>query len=163
MSCTHIPLGCSLHIILAILGHRMQVIVQLGRAFELCNIKDHHFYWFLNLLRVSLMWLCKRYRLHYQRLFWVHYPDVYMEELYIVTYQLFALASRVNLFLIYLPKTRLTRVETSYHLVAPPFEARIRYLNFGDISKIGEFDGWQVMPTTAANLDHEAISSYEDN
>lgn len=53
-------------------------------------------------------------------------------------------------------------METSCHLVASSFETGIRYLNFGDIYKIEEFNGWQVMPFTAANLDYLEISSDED-
>lgn len=71
-----------------------------------------------------------------------------------VTYRLLAPASKVNLFLVYFPRARLTYAKTSCHLVAPSLEAGLLYLNSDDVYETKEFNGWQVMPTTAAILDY---------
>lgn len=129
-------LGRTLHIVPATAHHRMHVIVRLGRAFELYDIKGCHFDCLLNLLRVFLMCLRERFWLCYQRLFRVHHPEVYMEELYTVTYRLLTPASNFNMFLVYIPRAQLTQVKKSFHLVASSFEARSHYLNFGDVYKM---------------------------
>lgn len=53
------------------------------------------------------MCLRERHKLRYQRLFWLHLPEVYTEGLYTVTYRLLAPKSRVNLVFVYFPRMRL--------------------------------------------------------
>lgn len=66
----------------------------------------------------------------------------------------------MNSFLVYFPRARLVRINTSCHLVASSFEVGIA---IEDIYEIEELDGWKVMPSTAGNLNYLVISSYEDN
>lgn len=66
------------------------------------------------------------------------------------------------MFLVYFPKARLVCIKISYHLVASSFETSIHYFNFRDIHEIEEFDSWQVMSSTASNLDYLAILSDEE-
>lgn len=64
----------------------MWVIVYLVPTYELCDREGCQFDWYFNLLRVFVMCLWERVRVHYQHIFWLHYPEVFQGELYTVTY-----------------------------------------------------------------------------
>lgn len=67
----HTQLGYWIHVWSATSFHRMQVIICLGRTYELCDQEGRQFDWYLDLLRVFLICLWERFRLLYQRLFLV--------------------------------------------------------------------------------------------
>lgn len=48
------------------------------------------------------------------------------------------------LFLLYFPRARLSRIETSFHLVAPKYEVGQEYHDFRELYSTKEFAGWQV-------------------
>lgn len=155
-------LGRCLRIREAIPGHRMRIIVRLGRAFELCDLENREFDWFLYILRAYLACLRVRYLLVYQRLFWVHHPQTHLGELYTVTYKLIAPQSRINQFLTHFPRAMLYAHETSCHLVASSYEVGQRYRDFGHLYVTEQFGGWKVSPAVVASIEHLADSSDAD-
>lgn len=59
----------------------------------------------------------------YQEIIWINHPQLFMGELYTVTYRLFAPSSWVSLFLFYFLEACKSAIENTYHAVAPNYEA----------------------------------------
>lgn len=85
-----------------------------------------------------------------------------MDMVYTITYLLIALDSWVNLFMFYILEALQSATETSRHLVAPDYEARLRYHDFGHLNVTEQFQGLLVLPAMVISYGYLANFSYDD-
>lgn len=67
------------------------------------------------------------------------------------------------MFLVYFPRAKQSRIETSCHLVASMNKVGQKYQDFGDLYSTEEFVERQVMPAYVNPSDYLAVSSDEDD
>lgn len=127
----------------------------------MCDREGQNFGWFIEVLRICLSAMDELLELFNSPKFWVHFSQVVVGELIMMTYHLYTSFAHMHVFWCFF-HTQEFPYKVNSHFMAPDIEIGMRYWGFGIEYSTPQFDGHMVLPAFLMDIEDSEESSDEE-